>query len=148
MTNRAHSYAPAPNHDRLLSIGVPSIDREHRALIYELNRLISAPDAHPSSEPFVEVLSRLGPQISAHFNNEEAVLKSCGMSANEIADHVEAHTDILEQYARMNSDLMHGRNLARSESLLAVKAWIVDHLQRYDAGIAKYIRTAPPATEA
>ena len=72
--------------DPSMLIGVQSIDREHSALITQLNRLIENPKAEPASESFAEVLSHLGPQISAHFDNEEGVLKSCGMPASEVAD--------------------------------------------------------------
>jgi hemerythrin len=129
--------------DPSMLIGVHSIDREHFALLTQLNRLIENPLADPASESFVDVLSHLGPQISAHFDSEEGVLKSCGMPAHEVAEHVEAHTAILEQYAQMNCDLMEGKTLARSEALREVKDWIVDHLQRYDSKIRKYVRAAP-----
>ena len=120
-------------------IGVHSIDREHSALIAQLNRLIENPLAEPASESFAEVLSHLGPQISAHFDSEEGVLKSCGMPADEVAEHVGAHTDILEQYAQMNCDLMEGKTLGRTQALLEVKGWIIDHLRRYDSQIKQYL---------
>jgi hemerythrin-like metal-binding protein len=129
------------NTDPSMLIGVHSIDREHSALLTQLNRLIENPLAEPASESFADVLSNLGPQISAHFDNEEGVLKSCGMPASEVAEHVEAHTDILEQYAQMNCDLMDGKSLTRPQALLQVKGWIIDHLRRYDSRIKQYLPT-------
>jgi hemerythrin len=129
--------------DPSMLIGVQSIDREHSALITQLNRLIENPKAEPASESFAEVLSHLGPQISAHFDTEEGMLRSCGMPADEVAEHVEAHTEILEQYAQMNCDLMEGKVLARADALRAVKSWIIDHLHRYDSKIRNYVRVAP-----
>jgi hemerythrin len=128
--------------DPSMLIGVQSIDREHSALITQLNRLIENPKAEPASESFAEVLSHLGPQISAHFDSEEGVLKSCGMPASEVAEHVEAHTEILEQYAQMNCDLMEGKVLARADALRTVKGWIIDHLRDYDSRIREYLPTA------
>ncbi len=127
--------------DPSMLIGVHSIDREHSALISQLNRLIENPHALPDSEPFADVLSPIGPQISAHFDSEERILKSCGMPAAEVAEHIEAHTEILEQYAQMNCDLMEGKPLSRSDALLEVKDWIVDHLRRYDSRIKLYLST-------
>jgi hemerythrin-like metal-binding protein len=122
-------------------IGVQSIDKEHYTLLTQLNRLIENPLAEPASESFAEVLSQLGPQICAHFDSEERVLRSCGMPADEVAEHVEAHTEILEQYAKMNCDLMEGKTLARTEALREVKGWIIDHLRRYDSRIKLYLPT-------
>jgi hemerythrin len=59
-----------------------------------------------------------------------------------VAEHVEAHTAILEQYAQMNCDLMEGKTLGRSQALLEVKGWIIDHLHRYDSRIKLYLPTA------
>lgn len=127
--------------DPSMLIGVQSIDKEHFALLTQLNRLIENPLAEPTSESFAEVLSQLGPQICAHFDSEERVIRSCGMPADEVAEHVEAHTEILEQYAQMNCDLMEGKTLARSEALREVKGWIIDHLRRYDSRIKLYLPT-------
>jgi hemerythrin len=127
--------------DPSMLIGVQSIDREHYALLTQLNRLIENPLAEPASESFAEVLSQLGPQICTHFDSEERVLRSCGMPAHEVAEHVEAHTEILEQYAQMNCDLMEGKTLARTEALREVKGWIIDHLRRYDSRIKLYLPT-------
>jgi hemerythrin-like metal-binding protein len=127
--------------DPSMLIGVQSIDKEHYALLTQLNRLIENPLAEPASESFAEVLSQLGPQICAHFDSEERVLRSCGMPADEVAEHVEAHTEILEQYAQMNCDLMEGKALARSEAMREVKGWIIDHLRNYDSRIKLYLPT-------
>lgn len=128
--------------DPPMLIGVPSIDREHYALITQINRLIENPLTEPASETFADVLSQIGPQIRFHFDSEEGLLKSCGMPADEVAEHVEAHTEILEQYALMNCDLMEGKPLTRSQALLQVKGWIIDHLRRYDSRIRQYLPTS------
>ena len=120
--------------------GVPSIDREHDALLVQLNRLLDNPQTQPASDSFSEVLSCLGTQIVAHFDSEENILKSCGMPAEEVAAHVRAHTEILEQYARMNCDLMDGKAPTRPEALCTVKNWIIDHLWQYDSKIAGYFQ--------
>lgn len=130
--------------DPSLRIGVASIDRQHDALFSQLNRLIENPGAITESEAFADILSQLGIEISTHLDSEESILRSCGMPADELAQHVQAHSDILEQYAQMNFDLMNGKPLPRSEALLMVKQWIIDHLMRHDLGIRKYFPAALP----
>jgi hemerythrin len=125
--------------DRSMLIGVPSIDDEHRALFSRLNLLIDKPDALPESEDFCDILSRLGIEIDAHFHSEERVFTSCGMPDDEVADHIHAHTEILEQYTELNLELMQGRRFARSEVLLMIRDWIIDHLLTYDLRIRKYL---------
>ena len=130
-----------PELDPSMLIGVPLIDSEHRALISQLNRLIGDVQAHTGSAAFSEVLSQLGRQINAHFDDEECILGSCGMPVDEVAVHVQAHSEILDQYATLNLDLMQGKQVSRAEVLLMIKGWFVDHLLQYDTKIRKYFPT-------
>lgn len=130
-----------PELDPSLRIGVPSIDNQHLALICLLNRLIDDAQAHTGSATFSEVLSQLGQQISAHFDSEEGVLRSIGMPDHEVAEHVQAHSDVLAQYAQLNLDLMQGRQVGRAEVLQMIKGWVVDHLLQYDLNIRNYLPT-------
>jgi hemerythrin len=124
-----------------LLIGVPSIDKEHNALILQLNRLINQSEALPGSEAFSDILNKIGEQISEHFESEEGYFKSCGMPLNEVDEHIQAHNDILEQYCTLNLDLMVDKALSRSDILLMIKSWIFDHVLTYDIKIKKYVRS-------
>jgi hemerythrin len=77
-----------------------------------------------------------------HFENEETFLQSCGMSDTEVAEHVAAHSDILDQYAELTFGFMDGQTLSRSEMVLMIKRWILEHLVRYDLKIRKYLAGA------
>jgi len=124
--------------DPALLTGVPLIDDEHLALVGQLDALEGNEQAHPRSEVFSEILSRLGAQISKHFDDEEVVLNVVGMPADLIAGHVQAHIDILDQYTRLNLDLMRGEPLDRSDVLLMIKGWIIDHVLDFDIRIRDY----------
>ncbi len=127
-----------------IRIGLPLIDGEHVALVRQLDRLNADQDAHPNSDSFSEVLSGLGRQINAHFDSEEDILRSCGMPPELVLEHINAHTEILEQYARLNLDLMAGKFHTRDEALGLVRRWIVDHVLNHDVRIAEYL----PRTDA
>lgn len=129
-------------HDPSLLLGVPSIDREHLALLAYLDRLLINEQALPGSEAFSEVLGRLGPQISSHFENEEGYMRNCGMPPEEVAAHVAAHHQILEQYVQLNYDLMKGRVPTRADALQMIRTWIVDHVRQHDLHIRKYLPQA------
>lgn len=125
------------NHDLLL--GLPEIDSEHRALFAQLDRLIGKPQSHSVAEPFSEILSQLGRQIDAHFVSEESLLKACDMPPEELAEHMSAHEEILEQYTRLNLDLMAGKAIGQQSILKMVRGWIVDHVHQYDSRIRQYV---------
>ncbi len=132
-----------------LRVGVPSIDREHLDLVAHLDRLQADADANPGTDAFSEVLSHLGRQINAHFDSEEVILRDCGMPAQSVLGHMRAHTEILDQYARLNLELMHGKPVSREEALVMIREWIVEHVLNHDMKIAEYASatagTADPA---
>lgn len=125
------------NQDLLL--GLPEIDSQHRALFAQLDRLIAKPQSSPLAEPFSEILSQLGRQIDAHFVSEESILMACGMPPEELAEHLSAHEEILEQYTRLNLDLMAGKVIGQQSILQMVRGWIVDHVLQYDSRIRRYL---------
>ena len=132
-------YPVQTSMDPTLLLGIPSIDKEHADLVAQLDLLIGDPDAHPDSEAFSQILSRLGQQISAHFTTEEAVFLSFGMPTALVSNHIQAHNNILEQYARLNLDLMQGRIPNRFDTLLSIKGWIVDYVLNHDLTLKPYI---------
>ncbi len=121
-----------------LRIGVPALDREHHALLAHLNRLLEN-QQQPASESFIDVLTRLGSEIDAHFRSEEKILGACGMPAAEVERHVQAHTEILEQYAELNFGLMKGETYSRPDVLMMIHHWIVGHLMQHDLRIRDYL---------
>lgn len=129
----------------VVTVGVKSIDREHAALVDQLDRLQSNPAVHPDSDAFTDLLSRLGRQINAHFENEEEILRTCGMPAEAVLEHFRAHTAILDEYARLNLDLMNGGELSREAALTLIRQWIVEHVLRHDLKIADFVPAADGA---
>ena len=121
------------------SVGIKSIYRQHAALVDQLDRLQSNPDVHPGSDAFTELLSRLGRQINAHFDHEEEILRTCGMPAEVVLQHFHAHTEILDQYAHLNLNMMNGGELSRDEALALIRKWIVDHVLHHDLKIAEFL---------
>ena len=125
--------------DPSLLIGVPSIDKEHYELVLQLDRLISHPESCPGTESFSEALSQVGGQFKAHFINEEGILKSIGMPEIDVANHVQAHSLILGQYAQLNLDQMQGKVVSRYEALQMIKGWIISHVVHHDLKIREFI---------
>jgi len=125
--------------DSSLLTNVPSIDREHFDLVSLLDSLIDNPNAHPDTEAFSEVLGQLGCQIGAHIKNEERILESFAMPEHELLSHIQAHSDILDQYIQMNLDLIEGKTLFRDDALVIVKHWVITHILNYDLQIRDYV---------
>jgi hemerythrin-like metal-binding protein len=142
MTKEYSAVNDLPLLDPLMRIGVPSIDREHHSLLNQLNRLIDHSHELAQSQTFVDVLTNMGGDLSAHFYSEELILTSCGMPDHEVEQHLLAHTEILEQYAGLNFDLMDAKPLVQTEVLRMIRDWINGHIVLYDIKIRDYLPAA------
>ena len=122
----------------LLQIGIPSVDEEHQSLFDHLDLLQNSPGETLDVSEFGEALSRLNSQLIDHFTSEEMLMKSIGMAAGELARHVDAHSQVIEQITQLSFDLMKRRRIARELVLSKVRAWIVEHLAEHDLELRKY----------
>ena len=127
--------APDPH----LLIGIESIDNQHRQLFDVLRRLHSMSAKPEDSIEFTELLGRLGRDLMAHFDTEEKMLHSCAMPAAQVLEHLGSHTQILQQYAELNFDLMKHQPLARADILQRVERWVIDHHKLHDLQIRNYL---------
>lgn len=122
-----------------LLIGEASIDKEHQALLRQLEILMESDQTSPDTEGHSELLSQLGREITEHFSHEEALCKALGMPAAEAERHQQAHTRIVEQYVQLNLDLMRGIIPDHQQVAHLVGEWIVGHILQYDLDIRRYL---------
>ena len=128
--------------DLPLRIGVASIDNEHLRLFELLRRLKAMPGAAPNSNVFTEILCRLGIELPAHFRAEEEIIRSCGMPAAQVQEHLEAHTEIISQFAELNLELMY-HNPLRADVLRMIGGWVTNHIRLHDLLLKDYLPTPP-----
>jgi hemerythrin-like metal-binding protein len=129
--------------DPKLTIGIASVDTQHRDIIAILNRLSSAPESSPNSESITESLSELGTILGLHFLHEERYLRDCGMPGEELLAHLKRHDEILEQFVELNLEALDGNTLPITEIVSIVKAWAVDHVVDYDLRLRDFITNNP-----
>lgn len=125
--------------DPSLRIGIPAIDQEHNDLVRELDLLMSSPDIYPGSDRFSMAMSEIGRHLRLHCSNEEILMKSLGMPAVDLESMTREHHHALEEYTRVNDELMHGKLKSRTEALGLFKAWIIDHMVHHDLKIRAYV---------
>ena len=122
-----------------LKVGMPSIDREHQELFADLDRLVRNPEGLPEPEHVSEMFSRLNRQLINHFESEEIAIKKTAMPPDEIAEHIEAHSRIVENLLQMSQSLDGGKVFDRGIIVGSVISWVVDHLLEYDTNISQYV---------
>jgi hemerythrin-like metal-binding protein len=124
--------------DESLTIGIPMIDEQHRMILILFNRFTHHMTESLHSEAAIDYLTEMGKIFALHFEAEEAVLKKLGMAAEALEKHTRKHTEILQEYADLNLQVMESEGAKVKDILDTVKAWVVDHVVDYDLDIRKY----------
>ena len=76
-----------------MSVGVPLIDDDHRALVHLTNRLHESVSAGDTYDVLDNLLNRLIDYIDIHFAREERVMEACAYP--EIVSHKEEHGEFV-----------------------------------------------------
>lgn len=123
------------------SVGVNSLDTDHKVLISLINQLDDAIRSGEPIETVTKVLDALLDYTDYHFAREESLMEACGYP--ETAAHVRTHHtlraqvhDIRDRYRR-NPESMHGR-----EVLAFLKNWLTAHIVGRDKLYSPYMRGA------
>ena len=124
------------------SVGVSSIDTDHKVLISLINQLDDAIRAGEPRETISRVLDALLDYTDYHFAREEAMMRACGYP--EIEAHMRTHAtlraqvhDIRDRYRR-NPESMHSR-----EVLAFLKNWLTAHIVGRDRLYVASMLAAP-----
>jgi hemerythrin len=109
------------------SVGVSSLDTDHKILISLINQLDDAIRVGEPTETISGVLDALVDYTDHHFAREEALMRACGYSDTDA--HVRTHGtlraqvhDIRDHYRR-NPESIHSR-----EVLAFLKNWLTAHI--------------------
>ncbi len=123
----------------LLRIGIPQIDKEHRELTDQLERLIAHPEASYGSETFVTIFTHIAASLKAHFHHEEAMMRSLPMPAEELSRHVNEHGAILAECTQLHEAMMSDVPMSHCDVLLMIERWLVGHVRTTDVKIRAYL---------
>ena len=121
------------------SVGVNSLDKEHKKIIGMLNRLIN----DHTSEP-IEVVNDMFSEIfqfkDEHFVTEEEFMKK--NKYPELQRHKEEHNKFKRETASMCKKLMNSQNpnKIREEMLVCLRKWFEFHILTEDMKYAAFYK--------
>ncbi len=123
--------------DSSFSVGLESIDLQHKEIIKLINTLITNSEATVRSETISEVLTRLTKYAGEHFRSEERLLEKYGYS--DIEDHRQEHNAYREKIVRLCVATMAEVNNVPDELLLYLREWWVKHILESDMAYKSFI---------
>ncbi len=121
-----------------LSVGVPSIDAQHKKLVSMANTLYDAMKAGHGKEILDETLAGLINYTVTHFKYEEKLFAQTGYPAT--APHLKQHEDLTKQVLAIQEKMKKGVSFAQSMEVMEfLKNWLTNHILVSDKAYGPYL---------
>jgi hemerythrin len=129
-----------------MSVGIPSIDDDHKVLVGLINQLDDAIKSGGSEQALGSVLDALLDYTTYHFRREEALMQACDYP--DLDAHRHTHRVLRIQVAhirdryRLNPDSIHDRQV-----LAFLNNWLTSHIMGRDKLYAPFMASRRDAVE-
>ena len=123
--------------DNRFSVGVASVDHEHReliALINETHERLQRPDADVTVPDF---LGEIYTRISAHFALEEKIMRAGGY--DQFPEHKADHERLLDAIRDIMDDYEDSRVFDEEQFARRLATWFTDHFRTHDARLHRHL---------
>ncbi len=120
-----------------LSVGIESIDRQHKRLIDLINRLSKAVINHGDRQAAGRILDELIDYATVHFRTEEELFDRYGYAEGK--QHREVHEKLASRIIAYRNEFRQGAELEIS-LLEFLKSWLVEHIMQTDKRYSAFLR--------
>jgi hemerythrin len=124
-----------------LAVGVEEIDRQHKGLFEQVDRLLVAAQKGAGQEELGNLLDFLGRYVVEHFGTEERFMAQYDYP--ESMTHKRQHADFVEYYKDVRARI--DKEGASLSTLLQVQKYVVDwlnnHIRKSDKALGAYLKT-------
>lgn len=121
-----------------LTVGVSSIDDQHKTLFDKANQLFEAGKNNRTKEFISEMLDFLDAYTKQHFNSEEVYMRSINYPAYD--DQKKLHTEFIAALGKLKKDYQEsgGNILVILNANQMVVDWLLKHISIEDKKIGTY----------
>ena len=123
------------------SVGVDSIDAQHKQLIALTNKLNEAMAAGQGRAVLGAMFDDLIHYTERHFAEEERFMSS--IRYPELAAHTAIHRSLTQKVFELRAKFQSAPIANTLEVFGFLKAWLTDHILRSDLAYARYHRVSP-----
>ncbi len=113
------------------SIGIESMDHEHRQMIELINGLYRQLDVHSGRDDIEACLGDIFNAIAGHFALEERLMRDAGY--DRYAEHKDDHEDLLDELTRMMDVFAHDPESGVRQLQSGLSEWFSRHFATHDA---------------
>ena len=113
-----------------LSVGVPSIDAQHRSLVETLNRLHEAMMKGNTKDVTGVLLRNLATYTRDHFAKEEAMMSAANYP--RLSEHRNHHAALTKQIEEFVARFERGESTVNLQLLSFLRDWLTNHILKED----------------
>lgn len=123
-----------------LSVGLSSIDEDHKFLIDTLNQLIDCLHSHRSDDVVDEIFIILMDYTKHHFAREEQLMQK--ISFPDYKNHKKQHSHFLYRLNELQKMLKEKQSnqLVLVETIEFLTQWLLDHIATFDIALGEFNR--------
>ncbi len=123
-----------------METGIDVVDRQHRELVDQVNRLVEAMRAGKGRQVVGDILSFLGRYAVEHFQTEERIMERGGYP--DLERHRQVHEAFKKDFGALAAE--YDRSPTKLSLTIEVQRrvmeWLRDHVLKMDKKAAEYLR--------
>ena len=123
-----------------LSLGIKSIDDQHKELINLINILAEGMSNGEGPEVLADIFDRLIVYTDFHFQGEEKLFRHFGYPKEE--EHKKKHEDLISQALTLQKKFKSGDLTISTETLNFLINWLKNHILKTDMEYAPFMLAA------
>jgi len=120
------------------SVGINSIDQQHKKLVNLINQLQTAVDYSTGEEFEREALDALVDYTKTHFGHEESLMQQYGYPGYE--PHTGEHKKMIREVEALLAEYDKDPEQAIQRALNFLKEWLIDHINGTDKQYSSFLR--------
>ena len=113
------------------SVGIASMDDEHREMIGMINGVYAQLGASPGKDEIEACHEKIFSTISAHFALEERIMRDSGFE--EYKDHKDNHEELLDEIRDLMDEFVADSDKCATLLEERLSAWFGNHFASFDA---------------
>lgn len=119
------------------SVGIGSIDEQHKQLFSIAGELFTAMSAGQGQPALRKILDRLLQYTASHFAHEERLMRLNDYP--DLAKHKTEHEALARKVQGFRDEFQTGRATITVKLLIFLKEWLTGHIQASDKAYAPYL---------
>jgi len=124
--------------DEKYSVGIQSIDSQHKDIFKHLSKLLEAMKQGQASDVITPIILDLEKYAILHFQKEEFFFQRFNFHGS--VEHIKEHNDFTKKVASLKDDLRSGKITLSFELLNFLKEWIDHHILVVDKQYSECFR--------